>query len=46
MSPTIGLMIGFAIIKLGAAGLADFLLWLGNRDAQKQRSNSKHLTQA
>jgi hypothetical protein len=36
MSATDGFLAAFAIITLGGVGLAGFLLWLRNRDAQSE----------
>ncbi len=46
MSTAVALGIGIAIITVGSLGIAGFLLWLRNRDAQLKQTDPEHPTRA
>ena len=46
MSTAAAFGIGFVIITFGGLGMAGFLLWLRNRDAQQQQADSDPPTEA
>lgn len=46
MSTAAAFGIGFVIIAVGGLGMAGFLLWLRNRDAQQKQADSEHPTDA
>ncbi|WP_172600143.1 hypothetical protein [Sulfuricystis multivorans] len=46
MSLAIGLILSFAIIAFGGAGLAAFLIWLQKRDSNTKRQEGSGLRHA